>query len=91
MRTAALATLVVFAREMEAHLTDAALAMFDKMLGGVFRRAEQKHKDNVTDRAKMLDASTRALLGMAKTMLAAAACRGGSRSRPWSARSAGNA
>jgi hypothetical protein len=32
------ATLVVFAREMEAILTDAALVMFDKILGGVYRR-----------------------------------------------------
>ena len=68
-----LATLVVFAREMEAVLTDAALVIFDKMLGGVFRRAEQTHKEHVVDRAKTLDASTRALLGMAKAMLAAKA------------------
>jgi hypothetical protein len=68
-----LATLVVFAREMEAVLTDAALAMFDKMLGGVFRRADRAHKDNVVDRAKTLDTSARALLGMAKAMLAAKA------------------
>ncbi len=68
-----LATLVVFAREMEATLTDAALVMFDKMLGGVFRRADQTHKEHVVDRAKTLDASTRALLGMAKAMLAAKA------------------
>ncbi|MGH6837137.1 MAG: DUF4158 domain-containing protein [Methylocella sp.] len=66
-----LATLVVFAREMEAILTDATLAMFDKMLGGVFRRADRAHRDNVVDRAKTLDASVRALLGMAKAMLAA--------------------
>ena len=66
-----LATLVVFAREMEAVLTDAALAMFDKMLGSVFRRADRAHKDNVVDRARTLDASARALLGMAKVMLAA--------------------
>ncbi|HZD50152.1 MAG TPA: hypothetical protein VE178_15530, partial [Silvibacterium sp.] len=33
-----LATLVVFAREMEAELTDAALSMFDKVMGGVRRR-----------------------------------------------------
>ena len=66
-----LATLVVFAREMEVALTDAALAMFDKMLGAVFRRADRAHKDNVVDRAKTLDASARALLGMAKAMLAA--------------------
>ena len=68
-----LATLVVFAREMEAVLTDAALAMFDKMLGAVFRRADRAHKTNVVDRAKTLDASARALLGMAKAMLAAKA------------------
>ena len=61
----------MFAREMEAVLTDAALAMFDKMLGAVFRRADRAHKDNVVDRAKTLDASARALLGMAKAMLAA--------------------
>jgi Domain of unknown function (DUF4158) len=66
-----LATLVVFAREMEATLTDAALVMFDKMLGGVFRRADQTHKEHVADRAKTLDASARALLRMAKAMLAA--------------------
>jgi TnpA family transposase len=68
-----LATLVVFAREMEARLIDATLAMFDKMLGAVFRRADRAHKDNVVDRAETLDASARALLGMAKAMLAAKA------------------
>jgi hypothetical protein len=68
-----LATLLAFARETEAVLTDAALVMFDKMLGSVFRRADREHKDNVADRAETLDASTRALLGMAKAMLAAKA------------------
>jgi TnpA family transposase len=68
-----LATLVVFAREMEASLTDAALVMFDKMLGGVFRRADRERKENVVDRAKTLDASMRALIGMAKAMLMAKA------------------
>ena len=38
---------------------DAALAMFDKMLGSVFRRADRAYKDNVVDRAKTLDASAR--------------------------------
>jgi TnpA family transposase len=68
-----LATLVVFAREIEAIFTDAMLIMFDKMLGSVFRRANRAHNDNVVDRAKTLDASARALLGMAKAMLAAKA------------------
>src|SRR5277367_3764089 len=58
---------------MEAVFTDGALAMFDKMLGSIFRRADRAHKDNVVDRAKSLDASARALLGMAKAMLAARA------------------
>ena len=66
-----LATLVVFAREMEATLTEAALVMFDKMLGGVFRRADRERKENVVERAKTLDASMRALIGMAKAMLIA--------------------
>ena len=66
-----LATLVVFVREMEAVLTDVALAMFGKMLGAVFRRADRTHKENLVDRAKAIDASARALLGMAKAMLAA--------------------
>ena len=63
----------MFAREMEAMLIDAALAMFDKMLGAVFRRADRAHKDNVVDRAETLDTSARALLDMAKAMLAAKA------------------
>ena len=68
-----LATLIVFAREIETSLTDAALAMFDKMLGAVFRRADRAHRDTVVDRAETLDASARALLDMAKAMLAAKA------------------
>jgi hypothetical protein len=31
---------------MEAILTDAALVMFDKMLGGVFRRADRAYREN---------------------------------------------
>lgn len=66
-----LATLIVFVREMEVVLTDATLGMFDKMLGSMFRRADNKHKENLVARAKTLDASARVLLGMAKAMLAA--------------------
>ena len=68
-----LATLVVFAREMEAELTDAALTMFDRMMGEVFCKADRQHKDNLVNRAKILDSSARALLGMAKAMLSARA------------------
>jgi hypothetical protein len=66
-----LAILVVFAREMEAIPTDSALVMFDNMLGGVFHRADRAYRENVVHRAKALDASARALLHMAKAMLAA--------------------
>jgi Domain of unknown function (DUF4158) len=76
-----LAALVVFAREMEAILIDGALGMFDKMLGAVFRRGERVHKDSVIDRAKLLDSSMHALIGMAKAMLATKVA-GGIRSRP---------
>ena len=65
--------MVVFAREMEAELTDAALTMFDKMMGGVFCKADRRHKDNLVNRAKILDSSARTLLGMAKAMLIARA------------------
>src|SRR5208282_5702304 len=41
MRRRRRVTPIDFAREMEATLSDAALVMFDKMLGGVFRRADQ--------------------------------------------------
>jgi len=68
-----LATLVVFAREMEVELTDAALIMFDKMMGGVFRKADRRHKDQLVNRAKMLHSSTRVLVSMAKAMLSARA------------------
>jgi hypothetical protein len=45
--------------------------MFDKKLGGVFRRADREREENVVDRAMTLDASMRALIGMAKAMLIA--------------------
>jgi coenzyme F420-reducing hydrogenase alpha subunit len=58
-------------RPMEVELTDAALTMFDKMIGGVFRKVDRRHKEQLIDRAKMLNSSTRALVGMAKAMLSA--------------------
>jgi hypothetical protein len=42
---------------MEVELTDAALTMFDKMMGGVFRKADRRHKEQLIDRAKMLNSS----------------------------------
>jgi hypothetical protein len=60
-------------RSKEAELTDAALTMVDKMMGGVFFKADRQHKNNLVERAKILDSSARALLGMAKAMLSARA------------------
>jgi TnpA family transposase len=66
-----MATLVVFLREMEAVLTDGAIAMLDKMMGSIFRRADHKHKERVVDRAKILDVSMRSLLDVAKALIVA--------------------
>ncbi len=66
-----LASLIVFARETEARLIDAALAMADKMVGQVFRSAEKSHKDHLAERAKVLKKTSRTLLKLAKTVLAA--------------------
>jgi TnpA family transposase len=66
-----LASLIVFARETEARLIDAALAMADKMVGQVFRSAEKSHKDHLAERARVLKKTSRTLLKLAKTVLAA--------------------
>jgi hypothetical protein len=82
------ATLVVLAREMDASLTDSALTVFDKLMGGVFRRAERDHQAESARRAKTLDLPVRALLGMTKLLLAARKAgaertgQGPSRTRP---------
>ena len=60
---------MVFPREIEAELTEAAFTTFAKMMGGVFCKASRMHKDNVVNRAKILDSSARTLLGMAKAMV----------------------
>jgi hypothetical protein len=36
------------------------------MMGGVFCKADRQHKDNLVNRAKILDSSARVLLDMAK-------------------------
>jgi hypothetical protein len=43
----------------------------DQTMGGVFCKADRQHKDKLVNRAKILDSSTRALLGIAKAMLSA--------------------
>lgn len=43
---------------MEAILTDAALSMFDKMLGAICRRADRARKENVVERARTICAKS---------------------------------
>jgi hypothetical protein len=69
--TRRLATLVVFAREMEAILTDAALTMFDRLIGLTARRAERLHSERLAERAKVLDATARVLVSAGKAVMTA--------------------
>ena len=54
-----IASLIVFVRETEARLIDAALAMAGKMVGQVFRTAEKSHKEHLSERAKVSSCGTR--------------------------------
>jgi hypothetical protein len=47
-----LAVLTAFVIEQEARLSDAAVEMFDRLMGALFRRAERKHAERLADRAK---------------------------------------
>jgi hypothetical protein len=69
--TRRLATLVVFAREMEAILTDAALTMFDRLIGLTGRKAERLYSERLAERARVLDASARVLVNAGKAAMAA--------------------
>jgi hypothetical protein len=66
-----LATLVVFAREMETVLTDAAVAMFDKLIGLTFRKANRLHEERTVSQAKTLNASARMFVTFGKAVIAA--------------------
>ena len=81
---------MVFAREMEAILTDAALVMFDKMLGGVFRRADHSLQRECCPSRESSRRSDTGAARMAKAMLAAKE-KEKTRSRPWNVLSAGSA
>jgi TnpA family transposase len=55
-----LAILTAFAIEMEAELTDAAVEMFDRLLGSLFRKARRRRSAETLASAKALRAATRA-------------------------------
>ena len=54
-----LATLVAFAIEMEAALTDAALVMVEKMVGSLFRRADRTRSERLLGTARLLKDTAR--------------------------------
>lgn len=54
-----LATLVAFAIEMEAALTDAALVMVEKLVGSLFRRADRTRSDRLLGTARLLKDTAR--------------------------------
>ena len=54
-----LATLVAFAIEMEAALTDAALVMVEKMVGSLFRRADRTRTERLIGSARLLKDTAR--------------------------------
>jgi len=68
-----LASLVALARDMETVLTDAAVTMFDKLIGITFRKAERLHKERAVSRAKLLNASAHILVSVGKAVMAAQA------------------
>jgi hypothetical protein len=70
-----LASLVAFTREMETVLTDAAVTMFDKLMGLTFRKAEKLHNERTVSRAKALGMSARMFVSAGKTVIAAHAAR----------------
>lgn len=54
-----LATMVAFAIELEAALTDAALLMVEKMVGSLFRRADRTRSERLLGEARMLKDTAR--------------------------------
>lgn len=66
-----LAVLVVFAREMEATLIDATVAMIDKLVGTVFTIARNQHKTHLASKTKEMKQSSKTLLKLARTVLLA--------------------
>lgn len=54
-----LATLIAFAIEMEAALTDAALVMVEKLVGSLFRRADRTRSERLLGAARLLKDTAR--------------------------------
>ena len=68
-----LATLCAFALEMEVTLTDAAVAMMEKMVGSLFRRAERTRSERLMDDAKLLKETARVHARLGRALIEARA------------------
>ena len=64
-----LATLVAFAIEMEVALTDAAILMVEKLVGGMFRRADRTRSERLIDQARLFRDTARLHIRLGRTLL----------------------
>jgi len=64
-----LATLVAFAIEMEVALTDAAILMVEKLVGGMFRRADRTWSERLIDQARLFRDTARLHIRLGQTRL----------------------
>lgn len=64
-----LATLVAFAIEMEVALTDAAILMVEKMVGGMFRRADRTRSERLIDQARLFRDTAHLHIRLGRTLL----------------------
>lgn len=68
-----LATLVAFAIEMEAALTDAALVMVEKLVGSLFRRADRTRSERLLGQARLLKDTARVHVRLGRLLMEARA------------------
>jgi TnpA family transposase len=64
-----LATLCAFALDMEVLLTDAAVAMVEKMVGSLFRRAERTRSERLMDDTRLLKETARLHARLGRALL----------------------
>ena len=63
------ATLIAFAIEMEAALTDAALAMVEKLVGSLFRRADRTRSERLLGQARLLKDTARVHVRLGRVLM----------------------
>jgi len=68
-RSRRLATLIAFAIEMEAALTDAALVMVEKLIGSLFRRADRTRTERLLGSARLLKDTARVHVRLGRLLM----------------------